>query len=467
MKLKKIFLTALSSILFLTSIPDISIIESHAVNYVPKGAVASVTVNNETSYYYDNTTSGGAEAMWNTAMTGSSAMIVLYEDWISSYGTRFGTGNGFAFDGVLCVPSGHEITIDLNGCSINRNLEFAIENGEVIHVQNGGVLNITDTNTELGNSGKITGGNSLDGAGGIYVETGGTVNMWGGNITGNNTEGSGGGVLLVGEESNFNMSGGTISDNTASQCGGGVALSGGNFKLANGIISDNHAQSGGGIYAQAGKVELSGGSLTENIAVHGGGILVNNTAELVLRSKASIQNNIASGENRLGGGILAMSNMPIRVSGKITITDNSADGVQSNLVFLQDSNSDTGVSCYLQNAGLESSAKIGVSLSGKVRTAIFAPSWSGETDCFSCDVINYKLEYKNNDMMLCRVTSYATLVGNNNMRTIIIIGVLIALAVIAVLVLIFKKSKNIQDQTETPEKKKVKIAKRKSAKNKK
>ncbi|MDE7094226.1 MAG: hypothetical protein K2O52_04875 [Oscillospiraceae bacterium] len=462
MKLKNIFATVLTGVLFFASVPNVN---SHAVNYIPQGAVASVTVNNETSYYYNNTTSGGAEAMWNTAMTGTSAMIVLYQDWVSSYGTRFGTGTGFAFDGVLCVPSGHEITIDLNGCSINRNLEFAIENGEVIHVQNGGVLNLTDTNTELGNSGTITGGNSLDGAGGIYVETGGTVNMWGGNITGNKTESSGGGVLLVGEESNFSMSGGTIANNTASQCGGGIALSGGNFKLANGTVSDNRSQSGGGIYAQAGTVELSGGSLTQNVAVHGGGILVNNTAELTLRSTASVQNNIASGENRLGGGILAMSSMPIHVSGKINITENSADGVQSNLVFWQDSESDTGISCYLQDAGLESSAKIGVSVSNKIKKAVFAPAWSG-VNCFDCDAMDYKIESKNNDMMLCRMTSYATLVGDKTMRSIILVAVLVALAFIAILALVFKKSKTSEESSEiseNPEKKKVKVAKRKSS----
>lgn len=420
-------------------VTDDFLIRSYAVSgFVPKDAVASVTVNNETSYYYDTTASGGAAAMWNTAMSGTSAMVVLYQDWESSYGTRLGTGTGFAYDGVLSVPSGHEITIDLNGCHINRNLEFAIENGEVIHVEAGGILNITDTNSELGNSGKITGGNSLDGAGGIYIESGGTVNLWGGHITGNQTEGSGGGVLLVGADSNFNMSGGSVSGNSSGQCGGGVALSGGHFKFTNGTISENRSQSGGGVYAQDGTVEISGGSLTQNVGVHGGGILVNNNAELVLRSKASIQGNMASGENRVGGGILAMSTKPIRVSGDVNVIDNSADGVQSNLVFWQDSQADTGILCYLQNAGLNETAKIGVSLSGKQKKAVFAPSWTG-AECFICDAMDYKIENKDNNLELRRVTSYATLVGDQKMRSIIIVGILVALAFIAILMLAFRK----------------------------
>ena len=154
----------LSGFLLLASVPAV---QADGAVFVPDGAVASVTVNNVTSYYYDNPTSGGAEAMWNTAMTGSSATVVLYADWESSYGTRFGSGEGFIYDGVLNVPSGHEITIDLNGYSINRKLEFAVEHGEVIHVAGGGTLNLTDTNLELGNSGAITGGNSTNGAGGI------------------------------------------------------------------------------------------------------------------------------------------------------------------------------------------------------------------------------------------------------------------------------------------------------------
>ncbi|MDE7120998.1 MAG: hypothetical protein K2O42_02425 [Oscillospiraceae bacterium] len=440
-------------------------IRSHAASgFVPKDAVASVTVNNETSYYYDTTTSGGAAAMWNTAMSGSSAMVILYQDWESSYGTRLGTGTGFAYDGVLCVPSGHEITIDLNGCHINRNLEFAIENGEVIRVQSGGILNLTDTNTELGNSGQITGGNSLDGAGGIYIESGGTVNLWGGHITGNQTQGSGGGVLLVGEDSSFNMSGGSITGNTANQCGGGVALSGGSFKFTNGTISENRSQSGGGIYAQDGSVEISGGNLTQNVGVHGGGILVNNSAELVLRSKASIQGNIASGENRIGGGILAMCTKPIRVSGDVNIIDNSADGVQSNLVFWKDSETDAEIPCYLQNAGLNETAKIGVSLSGKQKNAVFAPSWTGPA-CFICDAMDYEIKDKEGNMELHRVTSYAALVGDKKMLSIIVVGVLVALAFIAVLILAFKrsnqpgKSKKSSKSQKSGNKKKVKVKK--------
>ncbi|MBR1529420.1 MAG: hypothetical protein IJ642_08985 [Oscillospiraceae bacterium] len=447
MKLQRIFAAALSGFLLMASVPAL---ESDAA-FVPDGAVASVTVNNVTSYYYDNPSSGGAEAMWNTAMTGTSATVMLYADWNSSYGTRFGTGAGFIYDGALNVPSGHEITIDLNGYSINRNLEFAVEHGEVIHVAGGGTLNLTDTNQAV-ESGSITGGNSQNGAGGIYIEAGGTVNMWGGNLTGNKSELSGGAVLLAGEGSLFSMSGGKIFNNSAQQCGGGVAVSDGTFKLANGDITNNTGQDGGGIYAQAGEVSLSGGTVAQNTAVHGGGVLLNGTAAFTLKGKTAVQSNIASGENRVGGGILAMGSMPIKIGGKPTVLNNSADGVQSNLVFWQENaESNTVLPCHIQNVGTDIEAKIGVSLAGNLKSAIFAPDWSG-SDCFICDAMDYALENQDGNLVLKRSLSYSSVVGNKKMLLLIVTCVLIALAVIAILILAFKKNTKEEEKPKTKKK---------------
>ncbi len=450
MKLQRIFAAALSGFLFLTAVPKF---DAGAV-FVPDGAVASVTVNGVTSYYYDNPSSGGAEAMWNTAMTGTSATIVLYADWTSAYGTRFGEGAGFLYDGVLNVPSGHEVTIDLNSYSINRNLEFAVEHGEVIHVAGGGTLNLTDTNQIMGNSGRITGGNSSNGAGGIYIEAGGTVNMWGGNLTENKSEASGGAVLLAGENSLFSMSGGKIFGNTAQQCGGGIAVSDGICKFVSGEIYDNIGQDGGGIYAQAGEVILSGGTISQNTAVHGGGVLVNHTAALTLKGKTTVQSNTASGENRVGGGILAMGSVPIKLGGKPSVLNNNADGVQSNLVFWQETvTQGVALPCHVENVGTDIEAKIGVSISGNLKEAIFAPDWTG-SDCFICDAMDYTLENKDGNLVLKRASGYAALAGGDKkMLLLIVTCVLIALATLAILVLAFRQNKKNQKKDQTPEEK--------------
>lgn len=470
MKLQRILSAVLSGFLLLASVPAVP---ADGAVFVPEGAVGSVTVNNVTSYYYDNPSSGGMEAMWNTAMTGTSATVILYADWESSYGTRFGSGTGFVYDGVLNVPSGHEVTIDLNGYNINRNLEFAVEHGEVIHVAGGGTLNLTDTNLELGSIGRITGGNSTNGAGGIYIEAGATVNMWGGNIVENKTDVSGGGVLLAGEGSTFSMSGGKIANNTAQQCGGGVAVSDGICKLVSGEVSDNIGQDGGGFYAQAGELIISGGTVSGNVAVHGGGVLLNNTASFTLKGKSAVQNNVASGENRVGGGILAMNTVPIQLGGKPSVLNNSADGVQSNLVFWQNTETSTDLPCYVQNAGTDIEAKIGVSLAGNIKEAVFAPNWTG-SDCFICDAMDYTLESREGSLVLRRTASYASMLGNKKMLLLIITCVLIAFAVIAILLLAFKKNKNTASDSsadsapdeEEHQPKKVKSKKKKSKKAK-
>ena len=459
MKLQRMLTAMLSGVLLLASVPELP---AKSAVFVPEGAVASVTVNNVTSYYYDNPSSGGAEAMWNTAMTGTSATVILYADWESSYGTRFGSGTGFVYDGVLNIPSGHEVTIDLNGYSINRNLEFAVEHGEVIHVAGGGTLNLTDTNLEMGSSGRITGGNSSNGAGGIYIEAGATVNMWGGNIVENHTDVSGGGVLLAGEGSTFSMSGGTVARNTAGQCGGGIAVSDGVCKFVSGDVSDNTAQDGGGFYAQAGELIISGGTVSSNVAVHGGGVLLNNTAVFTLKGKAAVQNNVASGENRVGGGILAMNTVPIQLGGKPSVLNNSADGVQSNLVFWHNSD-ETALPCYVQNIGTDLEAKVGVSLAGNIKEAVFAPNWTG-SDCFICDAMDYTLVSREGSIVLKRAGGYASVLGNKKMLLLVITCILIALAVIAILVLAFRKNKP-SDADEEEEQKKPKTVKAKKKKH--
>jgi len=77
----------------------------------------------------------------------------------------------------------------------------------------------------------------------VYVD-GGSFTMNDGEISGNTTYYSGGGVYL-GDYGTFTMNGGKISNNTATNYGG-VALSGGTFTMNDGEISGNSASSNGG-----------------------------------------------------------------------------------------------------------------------------------------------------------------------------------------------------------------------------
>ena len=149
-------------------------------------------------------------------------------------------------DDRIKIPAGKEITIDLNGHTLNRNRMSSDKDGHVFEVF--GTLTIIDSSTEK--TGTITGGWAKKG-GGINVNATGTVNFEAGTITGNRATQHGGGVYVHGT---FNMKGGKIEDNSAEKNGGGIALgSGTTLTISGGSITDNNAgEHGGAINVAAG-----------------------------------------------------------------------------------------------------------------------------------------------------------------------------------------------------------------------
>ncbi len=370
---------------------------------IPPDAIGAVSIDAVTTFYYDTKASGGLTAMWNDAVSAKSATVKLFTDWNAANGTRLvEEGKGMAFDGVICVPDGHEVTLDLNGFSINRGLEMSIENGEVICIENGAVLNLTDTKASSGSAGKITGGKNLSGAGGIQIDAGGTLNLWGGCITENVSDKSGGGILLEGESSKLYMTGGSITKNTAAVNGGGIAMVDASLEVVNGSINENKsAGSGGGIYQQGGSAVLQNCQVMSNSAVTGGGICTTAAADLALQSTAAIQNNVAgtAGEQGRGGGILAMGTLPIRLSGTPTVISNrQSDGTISNLTFWINE-AGTFVGPRIQNDGVVKGTQVGLNFTGgeTERELAFAPTWNmtgvfdgdGEFEYFEADQIQY------------------------------------------------------------------------------
>jgi hypothetical protein len=103
--------------------------------------------------------------------------------------------------------------------------------------------------------------------------------MTGGTISGNVTNGDGGGVYIDGLNANFVLNAGAINENTAGGKGGGVCTkNGGSFTmLSGGSITGNTARSsgsdasptsdhgGGGLFAD-GAFIMSGGTITGNRA---------------------------------------------------------------------------------------------------------------------------------------------------------------------------------------------------------
>ena len=84
------------------------------------------------------------------------------------------------------------ITLDLNGKTLTRGLTSPTENGHVIHVTAAHTLTIKDSSAAQ--TGRITGGNTTGNGGGILIGERGSLVLEGGEISGNTAAGKGSGV---------------------------------------------------------------------------------------------------------------------------------------------------------------------------------------------------------------------------------------------------------------------------------
>ena len=116
---------------------------------------------------------------------GAQATFTLEDNWTAAADTEYTTSFGAdaedatvsAFhNGRIFVPAAANILLDLNGFTISRNLTEAVADGSVIYVECS--LEITDSSDEgdggdgVINYGKITGGYTTGGGGGVGVEGG-------------------------------------------------------------------------------------------------------------------------------------------------------------------------------------------------------------------------------------------------------------------------------------------------------
>jgi hypothetical protein len=162
-------------------------------------------------------------------------------------------------------------TLSMNGGEISGNSVSGS------YSRGGGVY--IDGGTFTMSGGTISGNETLQsiegghyGGGGVFVTNGGTFTMSGGAVSDNSTFKNGSGVFVY-EGGTFTMSGGEISDNSAPKNGGGVYISGGTFTMSGGEINGNSASvSGGGVYVNKGILSMSGGEISGNSASSGGGV---------------------------------------------------------------------------------------------------------------------------------------------------------------------------------------------------
>lgn len=271
--------------------------------YASWQAIARATAegDDEAEYIKDETTPserGTFAEMWNKAAK-NGGTVKLLQDVTAAENGVFGTGTGFgapftwtdsggtvntADGGYILVPDGKTITLDLNGCTLDRNLSnnSAIRCGQVIMV--GGS---TESDPPDGNYAKLT---LLDSKGGGTI-TGG----YNRHTIENDMSGMGGGIYVT-RSGEFVMNSGTISGNIAAN-GGGIYCFGA-CTINGGKIKDNKASiTGGGINAPAGQpLTLNGGEITGNtttlpLSGQGAGVFVSNLKTVYISGNPKIHGN--------------------------------------------------------------------------------------------------------------------------------------------------------------------------------
>ena len=115
-------------------------------------------------------------------------------------------------DTAIEIGEGKNLTLDLNGHTLNRQLLPNDPGGPVIFIKAGAILTLRDSGTA---EGIITGGHHSNGGG---IQNRGTLILEGGCITGNTARDCGGGIANYGT---MILLGGRVTGNAA-QCGGGV-----------------------------------------------------------------------------------------------------------------------------------------------------------------------------------------------------------------------------------------------------
>ena len=226
--------------------------------------------------------------------------ITLYDDWNAAVGDF--NYPSYDYNGALYIPSfcEHNITIDLNGYTIDRGLTAPKRYGSVFYMDTYGSLTVTDSSEAK--TGKITGGNNeymqgtvaLIGYGGAFYVDYGKLYLNGVTVTGNNA--TYGGAIYCDDLNDayvYIRNDTKIYGNTSAKAGGGIYIDNGYLYLESGEIRDNEAPNGAGVYWNSRNAAyLTGGKISGNTASeHGGGIYVSDYGKVYLGGDIHIVGN--------------------------------------------------------------------------------------------------------------------------------------------------------------------------------
>ena len=239
---------------------------------------------------------GGGTIKGATSGWGGSC-IYLYQSTLDMFG---GTITGGKVSGK---GGGGAIALDDSKCVLNiYGGEISGNNGN----KSGGAIFLNSTDKKGGTVNMYGGtiaNNEAQKGGVIYSECGGSINLVGGTISGNKATNGDGGVINM-AEGTITLSGATLTGNSASRYGGAVYLYNGvTATMTGGAISNNQAGSEGGavhVYGKNSTFYLKGGTITGNRSVDGGAIYLNREPSVLTMTGGVISGNTATGN---GGGV--------------------------------------------------------------------------------------------------------------------------------------------------------------------
>ena len=288
-------------------------------------------------------------------------------------------------------------TIKMTGGTVSGNTATQNSNdagGGAIYMRGYGKINISGSAELAGNTSSGDGGAILMGSGTITISgnaklTGNTASRWGGAIClrkdGNSA-------------STINMTGGEISGNKASKEGGAVHVVDKNctFNLSGGKITGNTSVDGGAIYLnqEPSKLNMTGGEISGNTATgNGGGVYIYRSGSVCNLSNGKIEKNTANGS---GGGIYITpnNNGKLNISGTPVVTGNTVSG-KANNVYLP-----SGKTLTISGT-MSSGASVGVTTANTNYPVVFSNAYGQnyETLFFADDTANAHVEY-NDDQKL-------------------------------------------------------------------
>ena len=286
-------------------------------------------------------------------------------------------------------------TINMTGGTISGNTATMNSDnaGGAIYMRGNGKIDISGSAQITGNSSSLDGGAILMGWG--------TINISGSAKISNNTASRWGGAICLRQDSNqsttLNMRGGEISGNRATKEGGAVHVLDKDcmFYLYDGKITGNTSGDGGAIYLnqEPSWLIMQGGEISGNTATgNGGGVYIYRTGSVCQLYSGKIENNKASGN---GGGIyINPSNSgQLRVGNKPLVQNNTVSG-KANNVYLP-----SGKTLTIE-IGMSKGASIGVTTANIRYPVAFSNNYKKDyANYFFADDTNAHVEYKDDQKL--------------------------------------------------------------------